>query len=228
LFAALALLVIPALLTLATALRGAVARLVRTLLLLIVTVIGLIGLGTGVTGLEKGQSAVFVVGIAIALLCVGFGLALSRGWRKPRRSVPLTSRRMTVPAGANSPSPWAEFEASLDWVARRQVSRARAAIDAFLAERGSSSLTPAHRALLLSCEKRVPQMIETCVARCRHATARERNRYIDETIARLGQIGDEAEQARRDVRAADDRQLEVLHRYFDEVAPRKDGQRQEP
>lgn len=228
LLAVLGLLVIPFLLALATTLRGALARLLRTLLLLIVTVIGLLGLGTGVTGLERGQSAVFVVGVAIALLCVGFGLALSRGWRRPQRSGPVTGRYVTVPETAEPGGPWREFEAGLDWVARKQVSRSRLAIDAFVAERGSTSLTPAHRALLLSCEKRVPQMIETCVARCRQATARERNRYIDDTITRIGQIADEAEQARREVRAADDRQLEVFHRYFDEVAPRRDGERREP
>lgn len=227
LLAALGLLVIPLLLALATAIRGALARFVRALLLLIIAVVGLIGLGTGITGLEKDQYAVFVVGVAIALLCVGFGFALSRGWRRPLRAKPGIARAIAGPPIAEPNSAWTEFEAGLDWVARKQVSRSRAAIDSFLTERGSSALTPVHRALLLSCENRVPQMIETCVARCRQATARERNRYIDETIARLGQIADEAEQARREVRAADDQQLEVLHRYFDEVAPRKDGQRGE-
>lgn len=224
LLAALGLLVIPFLLALATAIRGALVRFVRALLLLIIAVVGLLGLGTGVTGLEKGQYAVFVVGVAIALLCVSFGFTLSRGWRRPLRAKGGIARATAGPPAVEPNSAWREFEAGLDWVARKQVSRSRAVIDSFLAERGSSSLTPAHRALLLSCENRVPQMIETCVARCRQATARERNRYIDETIARLGQIADEAEQARREVRAADDQQLEVLHRYFDEVAPRKDGQ----
>jgi hypothetical protein len=73
--------------------------------------------------------------------------------------------------------------------------------------------------LLVACEKRVPELIETCVERCRNASPRERDRYIDETLARLAQLSAEAEAARRQVREADDRRLQVLHRYFDDVAP---------
>jgi len=115
-------------------------------------------------------------------------------------------------------SDWHRFEAQLDWVARHQARKSRAAIDRFVAERNSPSLTHEHRSLLLSCEKRVPELIETCLERCGNASPQERDHYIDETLDTLNQIGAEAERARREVRDADDRRLEMLHRYFDGVA----------
>jgi hypothetical protein len=45
---------------------------------------------------------------------------------------------------------------------------------------------------------------------------------MDETLDRLVHLASEAERARREVRAADDQRLDVLHRYFDDVAG-KDG-----
>jgi hypothetical protein len=57
-----------------------------------------------------------------------------------------------------------------------------------------------------------------CIERCRNASPAERERYLDETLDKLVQIGGEAERARREVREADDRKLQVLHRYFDGVA----------
>lgn len=205
--------------------RKPVVRLIRTVMLGIISIVGLLGLGVGVTGIENGSWAVGVVGGAIALLAARFGWALSRGPRQ-RRHWEASPAPAHIPLTCVEPgAPWDRFEAGLDWVARKQVHRSRAAIEGFVIERDSLSLTQDQRALLLSCEKRVPELIETCIERCRNATGRERDRYIEDTLARLGQIGDEAEEARRAVRAADDRRLEVLHRYFDDVAPRDGGQR---
>lgn len=208
------------LLLLAGSIRRPLVRLIRALLLGAVIILGLIGMGVGITGIEDGSWGIGVVGIAIALLAVRFGWMLGRGrsqrrhWEEAPDHIPLTR--------AEPQSPWERFEAGLDWVARKQVRRSRVAIDGFIAERDSPSLTHDQRALLLSCEKRVPELIGTCVERCRNASPRERDAYIDETLARLNQIGDEAEQARQIVRAADDQKLQVLHRYFDEVAPGED------
>lgn len=225
LLAALAVLSLGALFVLADTVRKPLVWLIRALLLGIVTIIGLIGLGVGVTGLEDRSWAVAVVGGATALLALRFGWALSRGQRQRRHweAAPAPDHGLLTRAD-RGPS-WDRFEAGLDWVARKQVRRSRAAIEGFVAERESPSLTHDQRALLLSCEKRVPELIETCIERCRNASPRERDRYIDETLARLGQIGQEAEAARRAVREADDRRLDVLHRYFDDVAPRDGGQR---
>ena len=225
LLAAFAVVSLGALLLIAGNVRTPLVRLIRGLALGIVTIVGLIGLGVGVTALEDGSWAVAVVGGAIALLALRFGWALSRG-RRQRRHWDAASAPDHVPLTRPEPgSPWDRFEAGLDWVARKQVRRSRAAIEGFVAERDSPSLTHDQRALLLSCEKRVPELIETCVGRCRNASPHERDRYIDQTLARLGQLGEEAESARRAVRAADDRRLDVLHRYFDDVAP-GDGGRQ--
>lgn len=225
LLAAIAVASLAALFLIADNVRTPLVRLIRALVLGMVTIVGLIGLGVGVTGLEDGSWAVAVVGGATALLALRFGWALSRGPRQRRHwdaapaadHVPLTK--------AEPASPWDRFEAGLDWVARKQVRRSRTAIEGFVAERDSPSLTHHQRAFLLSCEKRVPELIETCIERCRNASPQERDRYIDQTLARLGQLAEEADSARRAVRAADDRRLDVLHRYFDDVAPR-DGGRQ--
>jgi hypothetical protein len=64
----------------------------------------------------------------------------------------------------------------------------------------------------------VPELIETCLQRCANAGRDERDRYIDDTLDTLARLGEEAEQARREVREADDRRLETLHRYFDGVS----------
>ena len=221
--AAFAALILGGLFVLADTVRKPLVRLIRAVLLALVTILGLIGLGVGVTGIEDGSWAIGIVGGAIALLALRFGWALSRGGRRQRRHWPQTPAPDHVPLTRAEPdSPWERFEAGLDWVARKQVRRSRAAIDGFIAEGSSPSLTHDQRGLLLSCEKRVPELVETCVERCRNASPRERDRYIDETLARLAQIGDEAEQARRAVREADDRRLQVLHRYFDDVAPGED------
>lgn len=217
--AAFAVLILGVLFVLGDTVRRPLVRLVRAVLLGIVIVLGLIGLGVGISGIEDGSWALGAVGGAILLLSIRFGWALRRGGRQRRHwneipppdHIPLTR--------ADPDSPWERFEAGLDWVARKQVRRSRAAIDGFIAEGASPSLNHDQRSLLLSCEKRVPELIATCVERCRNASPRERDAYIDETLARLNQIGDEAEQARRAVREADDQRLSVLHRYFDDVAP---------
>jgi hypothetical protein len=225
LLAMLALLSLGALFVAGERVRRPLVRLIRALVMGVVVVVGLIGLGVGITGLEDGSWAVGVVGLAIALLALRFGWTLSRSWRQRRHWSAAALAPDHVPQTRPAPDvAWDRFEAGLDWVARKKARRSRTAIEGFLAEGDSPSLTQNQRALLLSCEKRVPELIATCVARCRNATGRERDRYIDETLKRLNQIGEEAEEARRAVREADDRQLDVLHRYFDGVAPR-DGER---
>jgi hypothetical protein len=204
------------LLALAETMRRPLARLLRAVLVGLVAVLVTLGLAIGVTGLANEAWWAAIIGAAILLGAARVGWALRRPGRRAREAglepshVPLTA--------ALPDSHWRRFEAQLDWVSRKEVGRSRAAIDGFLAERQSPSLTHEHRSLLLSCEKRVPELIDACIDRCRNATGRERDHYIDETLARIRQIGVEAERARGEIRAADDQQLHVLHRYFDGVA----------
>jgi hypothetical protein len=203
-----------ALFALAETVRRPLARLVGGVLLALVTVLTVTGLAIGITGLANEAWWAAIVGGGILVVAARLGWALRRG----RPCGPVTDH---VPITRSLPQPhWQRFEAQLDWVARQQVRRSRKAIDALLAERESPSLTHEHRALLLSCEKRVPELIDACLDRCRHASSRERDFYIDETLVRLDQIGAEAERARIDIRSADDQRLKVLHRYFDGVAGR--------
>lgn len=207
---------------LAGAVRGPLARLVRALLTGMAALLAIAGLSIGAAGLQNDAWWAVVFGAGILLVAFRLGWALRRG---TSRQAPAKEPDH-VPLTRPTPDPhWRRFELGLDWVARKQVQRSRASIAGFLAERDSPSLTQEHRALLLSCEKRVPELIDTCVERCRNATGRERERYIDETLDTLNQIGAEAERARREVRQADDQRLQVLHRYFDGIAGEDDEQR---
>ena len=199
---------------LAAALRRPLARLARAVLLGVVTLLGMVGLAAAVVAFTSDAWWAAVIGGLILLVAFRLGWPLIRR-RGPRHTTALEH----VPLTRMAPNPhWARFESSLDWVSRQQARQSRAAIERFLAERESQSLTAEHRALLLSCEKRVPELIETCLDRCRNARRNEREAYMDETLDRLVQIAGEAERARLEIREADDQRLRVLHRYFDDVA----------
>lgn len=208
------------LLALAETIRRPLARLLRAVLVGVVAVLATLGLAIGAAGLANEAWWAAIIGAAILLGAGRLGWALRRPGGRARAAslepphVPLTA--------ALPDSHWRRFEAQLDWVSRKEVGRSRAAIDGFLAERQSPSLTNDHRSLMVSCEKRIPELIDTCIDRCRNATGRERDHYIDETLARIRQIGIEAERARVEVRAADDQRLHVLHRYFDGVTGEPD------
>ena len=203
-----------ALMLIAERLRRPLGRLVRAVGIGFVAVLTLVGAALAAGGIAEEAWWLAILG---GLLLAG---AARIGWKLRRRRlreplrepehVPLTR---TVPEAH-----WRRFESNLDWVSRKQAQRSRTAIDKFLVERDSPSLSPQHRSLLLSCEKRVPELIETCLQRCANAGRDERDRYIDDTLDTLARIGAEAEQARREVREADDRRLETLRRYFDGVA----------
>ena len=207
---------------LAQSIRRPLARLLRALLTGFAILLAFAGLAIGVTGIADEIWWAAIMGGGILFIALRLGWALRRP--SHARTIPGQSHIPMVPAAKDDP--WRQFESSLDWVGRQQAKRSRALIAGFLAERDSQSLTPDHRSLLLSCEKRVPELLQTCIDRCRNASARERDHYIDETLARLNQIGSEAEQARREVREGDDRRLQVLHRYFDGVAGPKEGPRE--
>lgn len=196
------------------AFRRPLVRLVRALLSGLVAVMGLAGAAIGVAGASSEDWWAVVLGAGMLLIALRLGWAL----RRPRRrSLPDDIEH--VPLTRSDPDTrWGGFEAELDWVGRQQARRARTAIERFVAERNSQSLTHEHRSLLLSCEKRVPELLDAVEERCRNASLQERRRYVDDTLNTLVQIGTEAERARREVREADDRRLEVLHRYFDGVA----------
>lgn len=203
---------------LANAMRRPLARLTRAVLGGLVAVLVTGGLAIGVTGLvsEAWWAAILGGGLLVVALRLAWAL------RRPRRGKPVDESEHVPLTRPEADSHWKRFDAALDWMARKQARRSRRAIEGFVAERDSPSLTQEHRSLLLSFEKRVPELIETCLDRCRNASPQERERYMDETLDRLVQIGGEAERARREVRKADDQRLQVLHRYFDGVVGDRD------
>lgn len=202
------------LVALAAVVRRPLVRLVRAVLIGLASLLAITALALVGAGLSNESWLATIAGVAIMLL------AARVGWPLLRRRRPHHDRELEhVPLTRAAPDPrWSRLETELDWVSRQQARQSRAAIDRFLAERDSQSLTHEHRALLLSCEKRVPELIDTCLDRCRNANRQERDRYLDETLDRLVQLAGEAERARQEIREADDRRLSTLHRYFDGVA----------
>ena len=193
------------------------ARLVRGVLLVLTSLLALVGLLIGVTGAANEAWWAVAIGGLVLLL------AARLGWKIKR----LAAERATASRwGPGVPSTnllpdlrWRKLDGVLSWPERQRARLAREHIQGFLAERESPSLTHEHHALLVSLEKRVPELIDTCLDRCRRARTDERRTYVAATLDKLTQIGAEAERARQEVRAADDTRLEVLHRYFDTVAP---------
>jgi hypothetical protein len=118
---------------------------------------------------------------------------------------------------------WLRLLALLDCRQREQARLARERIAALLAERQSAALTPDEAQLMISCEKRVPELIDTCLDRCHSARPNERCDYAGPTLERLVRIGEEADAARQAIRARDDGRLLTMHSYFDSVIPAKAG-----
>lgn len=203
-------------------LRRPVARLMRLLLLSLATILGVVGLVVGVSGVAGESWWAAVIGAILV------GGAIRLAWKfRSRRPHQQAPQHVPLTSAVENPH-WRRLDADLDWVSRKQARKAQTSIDRFLAERESPSLSAEHRALLISCEKRVPELIDACLDRCRNAGADERRRYIDSTLDTLVGLGAEADRARREVREADDRRLQVLHRYFDGVAGSKGPGRERP
>ncbi|HVF83612.1 MAG TPA: hypothetical protein VM913_05525 [Sphingomicrobium sp.] len=196
----------------------AFGRLWRAVLMVVACVLALLGLVVAVAGLEHDAWWAAIAGGGLMLI------SLRLGWSARQRPAgPLdefAAGRNGLPSTTDLADPrWRRFEKQLGAHERARAHRAQVAIRGFLAERSSSALTAEHQSLLLSLEKRVPELIDTCVERCRRARPPERQEYLDTTLKRLEQIGAQAERARVAVREADDQRLKVLHRYFDGVAP---------
>lgn len=198
----------------------ALGRVWRAILIGLAALLALVGLALGIAGVENDALWAAIPGVVLMLL------ALRLGWsaRRQPSSGAFTGAigRSGLPSTADIADPhWKRFEKQLGSSDRNRAQRARLAISGFLAERGSPALTAEHQSLMVSLEKRVPELLDTCVERCRRARHGERGQYLNGTLERLEQIGAEAERARLAVREADDRRLDTLHRYFDQVTPPK-------
>jgi hypothetical protein len=168
----------------------------------------------------------FLGGVLLIIL-VFMGLLVWLGVRLARKAVRAVRGFASgfapmMPGLAALPDPrWARFGGLLDRSQREQARLARDRIRALLGERNSASLSPHEAQLLLSCEKRVPELIDACLERCRGARPGERCDYAGATLERLVRIGEEAEEARRSIRARDDLRLATMHNYFDAVTDRR-------
>ncbi|WP_300973381.1 hypothetical protein [Sphingomonas sp. LHG3406-1] len=159
----------------------------------------------------------------VVLAMVWLGIKVARKLVRTARGF-AAGFQQGMPGFAAIPDPrWARLSSHLDRRQREQARVARERIGAFLAERGSAALTPEEAQLMISCEKRVPELIDTCLDRCRTARPDERCDYAAPTLERLVRIGEEADSARRAIRERDDGRLLTMHNYFDHVVPAKAG-----
>lgn len=201
------------LLSLGERLHRPLTRLVRGLITLAVVMMALIGVAITATGFANEAWWAALIGGLFLMV------AARLGWKLRRRTKEVDEamrRGFGVPSTNLLPDlRWRKLDRCLGWSDRQRARHARVSIQGFLAERQSPSLTHEHQSLLVSLERRVPELIDTCLDRCQRARPEERRTYVDETLDRLLQIGAEAEQARAEVRSADDQRLQVLHRYFD-------------
>ena len=196
----------------------ALGRVWRAVIITLASLLALVGLVVGIAGLEYDAWWAAVAGAVLLLMSVRLGWSVRR--RSPRSSEQLAAGRSGLPSTADLADPrWRRFEKQLGGPERDRAHRAQLSIRGFLAERHSPALTAEHQSLIMSLEKRVPELLDACNERCRQARPAERRQYLQPTLERLEQIGAEAERARVAVRAADDQRLETLHRYFDQVAP---------
>ena len=161
--------------------------------------------------------------LLITLVMVWLGVRLARKVMRRVRGL-AAAFQAGMPGVAAMPDPrWLRLATHLDRRQREQSRTARERISLLLAERGSAALTPEEAQLMISCEKRVPELIDACLDRCRSAQPGERCSYAGETLERLVRIGEEAEAVRHSIRARDDGRLLTMHRYFDNVVPAKAG-----
>jgi hypothetical protein len=205
------------LLTFGERIEQPLARLVRSLLLAVVAALVLVGLVIGTAGALNEAWWAAAIGAVIVLIAARMAWKVHRRQREQGAAM---QRGPTVPSTNLVPDlRWRKLDGVLSWSDRQRSRLAREHIRGFLAERQSPSLTPEHQSLLVSLDRRVPELIDTCLDRCQRARPDERRAYVASTLEKLARIGDEAERARQEVRAADDTRLQVLHRYFDGVAP---------
>ena len=177
--------------------------------------------------LQEEDWAGLAVVLAVACASVWFAWILFRRLRRLRDpNRPHLSGRgpdRIAPVAAAPPLP-SRIEGSQDrdrllalmkWGERRRARQAWAKLDALLMERDSASLTSDHRALILSLEKRIPELTQETLRRCEQALAAERRAYMAKMLATLEGLAADAASARAAIRAADDFELETLHRYFE-------------
>lgn len=167
-----------------------------------------------------GGLLLFFLLITLAMVWLGVRLA-RRVVRRVRGLAGGLQSGMPGFAAAMPDQRWMRLSVHFDRRQREQARIARERIALLLAERGSAALTPEEAQLMISCEKRVPELIDTCLERCRSARPAERCNYAGPTLDRLVRIGEEADAARQRIRGRDDGQLATIHRYFDGVTDRR-------
>jgi hypothetical protein len=169
-----------------------------------------------VFGYENGAWSVAAAGVIVAFFAFKLILKLfttrAGGYatKAPDIAAPLPTE--------TTQDQWPAFVAKLRWGQRRRAEAVKRSLDAFLAEQDSASISDDHRALLITVNRRVPELLGECLSRCSRATPEEQRNYLERSLASLEKIAGQAEVARREIRQADDRELDVLHRYFDEVS----------
>ena len=158
-----------------------------------------------VGGVVIGHGATQELGIAL-LLFVPALVLLGRRRRRPRRPwaetvAPPAVRPAAVSASRHDPGripaePWRALRREAGWAARR-IERAHDDCQRFLATAADAPFTSETTDLVLLVERRVPELIDSCLAQVRHATPDERRVELERTVASIEAVAAAAEQQRR-------------------------------
>lgn len=211
--------VVSALLRLSQFLWRPLAILLRLACGLAALAMGFFGIVVIQTAHDEDYGGGIVFGGFAVLLCLSM---LVRLYRTRGPAIRQASQNVPKVEAVELPKPddWIKICRYLSWSERRRVDRARTAIEAFLAELESPSLSTEHNQLALTLKERVPQLLAECLRRCASGSPSECRRYAENFCQTYCELGKSAEVARTEVRQSDDHRLNVLHEYFAQAVSR--------
>jgi len=192
-----------------------ISALIRIFSALAIVALGVFGSITAQNAYRDGWASIFIFGMFFAALSL---LLLIRFYRTRPGKSDISRPNDVLSRSVPAMDAWSQLLTQMGWAQRRQCNDSRAKIDAFLAEEDSGSLSADHHQLLVTLRQRLPQLTEECLRRCKSATSAERNEYLQRLCKTLSDLAESAEKARREIRLADDRHLDVLHGYFASVS----------
>ncbi len=157
-----------------------------------------------------------VVGLFVVTLgAATLGAVL--GWRRLRARAAAFRIRRTAKAHPGDPldDAWARAGDQADWAVTR-LAAAQTSCDRLLAIADAEPLSADAVDWANVIRRRVPDLVEACLAECVDATAAERRRNLDDLVDSLERIGAEAERRRDRFREARVSPFAVQRTYVDQ------------
>lgn len=163
-----------------------------------------------------GLAALIVIGLLVVTLG-GAVFAATIGMRNLRGRVAALKIRWRKGAPTDDPleAAWLAAARAADWADSR-VAVARASCTRLIEIADADPLATEAVDWANVIRRRVPDLVEACMAECADATASERRHNLDDLVESLEKIGAEAERRRDRFRAARATPFEVQRTYVDQ------------